>query len=152
MTRIKLSLPNGNDIVNPEIEFVAKLLAEPERYFTPDSCGETAVEYKSLDMVSYLGIRHMGDKSFSVEWSITHGPDAFDSDSIILTKPLNARTAVTYVGGMALHVPEASVISGEDTLSIVASFCTDGRVPSQWKPERLSQLPADVYYWGDTPG
>jgi hypothetical protein len=110
-----------------------------------------SIEYKDDDFLSGLGLRHIRDGLFSIVWCIKEGPGAFESASIILSRPADQETVMTYVGGDSLHLPAASVISAEDALAIMTSFCKEGRVPLSWNSVRLHELPPGVYYAGNEP-
>ena len=69
------------------------------------------IEYKSEEVVSYLGIRNVEERNYSVEWMMAKGPSVGDSASIVLARPLDDETVITYVGGTRLNLPKASVVS-----------------------------------------
>lgn len=152
MKRVVLSLPNGNDFFDPNMELIANSLRDPASIFTSDGCGEMSLEYRSPEILSHLGVRHVCEDKYSLEWKITEGVESPDSSSIILRRPLNSDTVIVYVGGTPLHLPEASVVSIDEVLLIAVSFCENGRVPAQWKLVRLSQIPPDLYFWGGSSG
>ena len=151
MISIKLTYPNGVSIKNPEQATFAELLSKPEDFFTPDSCGEAAVDFANDDIETGLGIRIVCGTDFSIEWMMAKGPEEVGSASIVLAVPLDGETVIAHVGGMPLHLPRASVVSKEQALDIITEFCARGRIGHPWNVARLGALPRHAYYWGDHP-